>query len=181
MRSPTREYARCVAESRSATWRDALAGPARLLLLLGIVTPIAATGRITASLVVSETLCWIFVPALQLVLGTALIASARGRRVDLPRAVQLLFAGHAPWSLWLVGIAAYYTVAAGQLVVLGSSLASVAATWAILLAFCEQVLGLSHRDSWRRVIAHQLATLTVIVLYVELASSLVTRVVGLFR
>ena len=76
--------------------------PLLLALLLGIVTSVATTGRVVASLLLSQTVCWSFVPALQLVRGSLLIASAPRRRVTFPRAVELLFAAHGPWSLWLV-------------------------------------------------------------------------------
>jgi hypothetical protein len=181
MARPAREYRRRVGESRDAPWRQALAVPGLLALLLGIVTSAAATGRVVASLVISQTVCWSFVPALQLMTGCILIGSARQRPVSFARAIELLFAAHGPWSLWLVAIAALQMLTANRNIVLASVLAPAVWTAWILLAYSREVLRLPARGAWLRVSAHQAATVLLILTYVELGSRLSVRVIGLFQ
>ena len=85
----------------------ALRRPLLVAIVLGVSTAISATGRVTPSLVLSTTLCWSFVVVLQAVIAIALIAAPARRTVGLPRALDLFFAGHAPWSLWMLAAAAW--------------------------------------------------------------------------
>jgi hypothetical protein len=181
MARPAREYRRRVGESRGAPWRQALAVPALLTLLLGIVTSAAATGRVVASLVVSQTICWSFVPALQLMTGSILIGSAGQRPVSFARAIELLFAAHGPWSLWLVAIATLQMLTPNQNIVFASTVAPAAWTAWILFAYSREVLALPSRRAWVRVIAHQAATALLILTYIELASRISVRVIGLLQ
>jgi hypothetical protein len=178
MMRPRQEYARRVSESRDAPWHRALLVPGLLTLLFGIVTSASATGRVVASLVISQTVCWSFVPALQLITGSTLIASARPRPVSFPRAVELLFAAHGPWSLWLVTIAGFQMITPNQNPVLVSVLAPAAWTAWIMLAFTREVLAMPPGKARMRVLAHQAVTLLLILAYVELASRLSVRIIG---
>jgi hypothetical protein len=178
MLRPVREYRRHLAHARDAPWWRALFVPGLVALLLGIVTSAAATGRVVASLVVSQTLCWSFVPALQLITGSTLIAASRERRVPFARALELLFAAHGPWSLWLVAIGALQTVPVNQSFLLVSTLAPATWTTWLLLAYSREVLGMPAGKARLRVLAHQMATGLLIVSYVELASRLSVRLIG---
>jgi hypothetical protein len=181
MARPAREYRRRVGESRDAPWRQALAVPGLLALLLGIVTSAAATGRVVASLVISQTVCWSFVPALQLMTGSILIGSAGPRPVSFARAIELLFAAHGPWSIWLVAIAALQMLTPNQNIVFASTVAPAAWTAWILFAYSREVLALPSRQAGVRVIAHQVATALLILTYIELASRISVRVIGLLE
>jgi hypothetical protein len=181
MARPAREYRRRVGESRAAPWRQALAIPGLLALLLGIVTSAAATGRVVASLVISQTVCWSFVPALQLMTGSMLIGSAGQRPVSFARAIELLFAAHGPWSLWLVAIAALQMLTPNQNIVFASTIAPALWTAWILFAYSREVLTLPPGQAWVRVIAHQAATALLILTYMELGSRLSVRVIGLLQ
>ena len=181
MLSPRQEYSQRMAASAAGSWAQALAGPALLALLLGVTTSIAATGRVVISLVVSQTLCWSFVPLLQVATGSALIASAPGRRVTFPKALELFFAGHGPWSLWLAAIAGLQMLTARQNVVLASAVApSVWTAW-IVYGFAREVLGLTPAQARLRTIGQQVATVLLIVVYMELATRLSVRFIGLLQ
>jgi hypothetical protein len=178
MLNPGSEYARLVAVSGDAPWLRALRMPTLLAVMLGLLNATAAAGHVTASLVASEIVAWSFVPLLQLLTGSALIASAGARRVTFPRAVELLFAAHLPWSLWLVVNTVFQTVNPDPYVVIGSGVVPMAATAVLQLAFGRQVLGLNLREASVRVFAHQAATVMLIVAYIELATRLSVRIIG---
>ena len=178
MLGPLSEYRRHLAESRAATWIDALRTPALLALMLGVLMSVAATGRVTLSLVLSQTLYWSFVPILQSITATVFVASAPARPVNLARAVELLFKGHAPWSLWLIGVAVAQTLSVDLDLLLASAVIPFAWTARILSVFAREVLGLPRGAALRRVLAHQAATVFLILLYVELATRLSVRMVG---
>jgi hypothetical protein len=181
MRDPAGEYRQRVAQSTTGRWTRALATPVLLTLLLGVVTSVAGAGRVTITLVLSGALCWSFVVVLQLMTGVALIRSAPSKRVDLARGVELLFDGHGPWSLWLVGIGVLLSIFPSQNIMVGSALVAFAWTARILRRFGEDVLGLSPAASLARVLAHQAATAVLIVLYVELTTRLSLRIVAMFQ
>jgi hypothetical protein len=178
---PVREYRRRVSAVRDAPWWRALIVPALLAGLLGVVTSAAATGRVVAALVLSQTVCWSFVPVLQLMTGSILIGSAGRRPVSFARAIELFFAAHGPWSLWLVAIGTLQTLTPNQNVVFVTALAAAAWTAWLLLAFSSEVLGLPAGMARMRVLAHQAATLLLILGYMELGSRLSVRVIGAFQ
>jgi hypothetical protein len=163
-----REYAAQAAERRTGSWPRALAAPALVALILGAATGAASTGRMTVGLLASGTLCWSFVPLLQMLTGAGLIASAPRRGVDLPRAVELLFAGHAPWSLWALAASVILTLPglSSALVVLATAIGPAVWTGAILRAFCTTVLGTTPRGATWRIVGHQAATWTLVGLYI---------------
>lgn len=178
MLAPGNEYRRRVADGARTVWWRALTVPALLALMLGLLNSTAAAGHVTASLVLDEIVCWSFVPALQLITGASLIASAKTRRVTFPRATELLFAAHGPWSLWLAATTLLQTVYPDPYVVIGSGVVPLAVTAFMLVAFGREVLGLSGRESRLRVIAHQAVTVLMIVAYIELATRLSVRILG---
>jgi hypothetical protein len=181
MLRPAAEYSARVARSRESAWVRAISVPVLLAGLLGIVTAVATTGRVVVSLVVSQAVCWTFVPVLQLATGSMLIGSARDRPVTFSRAVELLFAAHGPWSLWLVAMGVLQSVSPNQNLVLSSSLIPFTWTGWMLFGYGRTVLGLTPRQSRTRVGAHQVATVFLILVYVELASRLSVRLIGVMQ
>lgn len=174
MLAPSREF-RARASTTQGAWTATLRGPLLLAGLLGIVTAVAATGRISARLLVSQTICWSFVPAVQLVIAAALVCSVRGRPVSLARGIELFFAGHGPWSMWLLwaAVAPWVTYHIDLIVVSGL----VPAVWTgrIVSAFCREVLGMSPVRARLAALAHQAVTWLVILTYIELASRFLLR------
>ncbi len=155
--APAREFDSLAAARRDATWRAALAGPARSLATIGVLVSIATTGRLTLELAATLAAAWSFTVVIQAVAAVVLIASAPGREVSRRRAFELLFLGHVPWSLWLLGAAA--TALALDRVPLTplavTMFAPILWTMVIVAALCRQVLGLGRHDAIVRAIGHQ--------------------------
>ena len=179
MLRPAPEYARSAAAADDGSWPRALRVPALVAVMLGLLNATAAAGHVSATLVASETVAWSFVPVLQLLTGAGLIASAGVRRVTFPRAMELLFAAHLPWSLWLAAAAVFQTIRPDPIVI-ASGVVPMAATAVMLMAFGREVLGLSRREARVRVCVHQAATIVLIVGYIELATRLSVRIIGAF-
>jgi hypothetical protein len=152
--------------------------PILLALMLGLLNATAAAGHVSGSLVASEILAWSFIPCLQLLTGAGLIASAGARRVTFPRAVELLFAAHLPWSLWLVAATVFQTVRPDPYIVIGSGAVPLAVTVVLLAAFGREVLGLTSREMRVRLFVHHATTVMLIVAYIELATRLSVRIIG---
>lgn len=179
MLRPAPEYARSAAAADDGSWPRALRVPALVAVMLGLLNATAAAGHVSATLVASEIVAWSFVPVLQLLTGAGLIASAGARRVTFPRAMELLFAAHLPWSLWLAAAAVFQTIRPDPIVI-ASGVVPMAATAVMLMAFGREVLGLSRREARVRVCVHQAATIVLIVGYIELATRLSVRIIGAF-
>jgi predicted permease len=180
MLAPASEYRARLAERPPASWLRALTVPALVAVLLGLTTATAAAGHVSVRLVLSEILSWSFVPLLQLATGAMLIRSARARTVRTARAIELLFAAHGPWSLWLVGTALWQLSGPSLKAVIASAVVPHAATAYLLLVYGREVLGLTRSQARRRVFAHQTATVVLILLYIELATRLSLRIIGAF-
>lgn len=154
--SPDSTYRALVADDeRVAAWRM-LRRPFVVLTVIATAVPIMAVQRITLGLFVSSTVSFGFVVLIQMVVGAAFIASARSRRAALPRALDLWFAGHIPYSLWLLTVAAAFSVAPWGSLDLLVALAAIPAAWTavIVAAFCRHVLGSSRAGARWRAAAH---------------------------
>jgi len=81
-------------------WRRPLA----IAGLLGCVASLVASGVLTVRLIVPAALVWSYVPIAQ-VLALVAVTWRRRRAAPYARAVDLFFAGHGPWALFLIGIA----------------------------------------------------------------------------
>jgi len=130
--------------------------PLVVLIVIATAVPIMAVQRITLGLLASSIASFGFVVLIQMVVGAAVIASARSRRAALPRALDLWFAGHVPYSLWLLTVAAAFSVAPWASLDLFIALAAIPAAWTavIVAAFCRQVLGSSTAGARWRAAAH---------------------------
>ena len=107
MVSPGATYASLARVSGRVTPLTAIRRPLVVTLVLGVSAAIGATNHVTPALLLSTTLCWIFVVALQTAIALVLIAGPARRTVGLARALDLYFAGHAPWSRWMLAVAAW--------------------------------------------------------------------------
>jgi hypothetical protein len=164
------------------TWWRALERPAVVLLLIGTVLPIAATGRVTAGLVVTAMISWAFAVAVQFAAALIIAASVPTRRVSVPAAVHFLFAGHLPWSLWLLCFSMWaasdVTFIPGDVAVAISAIVPVAWTMVIVAAFCRTVLGTTRRGAGVRAVAHQAMIWSIALTYVAWAAGGWFRLVG---
>jgi hypothetical protein len=157
--APAATYQTLVEERATGTWRTALAPAALYVLLFGALVAITATGHITLALTFHIAVSWSFLIAWQALAGGVIILPARARRVNLPRAFELLFLSHAPWSLYALTMTAVAVVAEPNLPILVVALTGavpLAWTWAMISRFCQAVLGMTARVARQRTLVHQL-------------------------
>jgi hypothetical protein len=133
--------------------------PLIVALVIGTAVPIMAVQRISLGLLVSSAVSFSFVVVIQMAVGAAIITTAGSRRVSLPWALDLWFAGHVPYSLWLLAVAAAFATMPAASLDLLIVLAIVPAIWTavIVAAFCRRVLGTSRDGARWRAAVHFLA------------------------
>lgn len=156
MLRPTAAYRQLALEPPRVTMASALRRPALVALITGTAISFAGTGRATAPLVISTTLCWSFAMVWQIVAAAAIARShvplTPGQRLDL------FFVGHAPWSLWLLTASAWSRLLPNftDLYALLCTVA-VPAVWtaAIVHGFCSGALALPPRTALWRTALHQ--------------------------
>ena len=151
-------------------------------LILGTATAVAATGRVTAALVVSGAVMWSFVPVIQLLTGLVLV---RGAAIGGRDALSRYFASHAPWSLWILAAAAFAVLVSNPfswvLLVLPTAAVPMVLTARRLLRLCRTEFGFASALARRRVAVHQASTMAVILAYGEYAGGLLRRALDLLR
>jgi hypothetical protein len=149
--SPTTVYASLLAEPTVPLWQRL----AITVLVMAVAIPIMAVQRLTFGLILVTAISWTFVLAIQLVMAALMIASVPSRAISLTRAFDLWFAGHVPYSLWLLAVAALTANMEFGSIDLVIALAVVPSVWTavIVSAFCRVVLGTSRTGArWRAAI-----------------------------
>src|SRR5450432_2588253 len=81
--------------------------PTLVALVFGCAISLMTSGRLTLRLALPAAIVWTFVPLLEMA-SLAAVWHIKRPAISLPRAIDLFFMGHAPWSLWLVGFAAIW-------------------------------------------------------------------------
>ena len=158
--SPRDTYARLARTRSRGGVLVALRRPALVAVVIGAAIALGATGHVTPRLLLSTTLCWAFAVVLQIAIAVALIAGPSRRTVGLSRALDLFFASHAPWSLWLLAAAAYSPSVLGRPLtpLLLSAVVPLALTVRMIAAYFREVLELDPRHARVRTILQQAAT-----------------------
>ena len=130
--------------------------PLVVLIVIATAVPIMAVQRITLALFAFSAASFGFVLLIQMAVGAGIIASAPARRASMARALDLWFAGHAPYSLWLLTMAGAFAVRSWGSLDMLIVLAVIPAAWTavIVAAFCRQVLGSSTAGARWRAAAH---------------------------
>jgi hypothetical protein len=148
---------------------------ALLSVILGVSFSAAATERVDAGLVVSTSAAWSFVPVAQLLTGLLLTRGVPERVA----ALDAYFATHGPWSLWILSVHALFLLAeparSAALAIAVSGAVPGIWTARLLVRLCRERLGLSARESRRRVAIHEALSYGLIGLYVWFASALGAR------
>lgn len=178
MLHPTAAYRRIAQDYPAVGVAGALRRPAFVALVIGCAISIAGTGHTTAPLVVSTTLTWSWTVVWQL-LAAAAIARATSTPLTLAQRLDLLFAGHAPWSLWLLAMAAWsrlFPQFTDLYAILWTVIVPGTWTAVIVHGFCSGALGLPRRDAIRRTLAHQALIWGLAFFYVAWAVALWARV-----
>jgi hypothetical protein len=162
MRAPRAAFALLKARQGRSTWLRALIRPAIVWIVLGASLTIAATGHIAAGSFLPTLRWWSVVPIGQVIVAFSLVRGQAAREIGVPRALDLFFTGHAPWSLWLIVSAAYaaFTMPTRSTLMPIVAAAIVALVWTevILVAYCQEILRLAPRDALRRTLLHQALT-----------------------
>lgn len=127
------------------------------LLVIGVAVPIMAVQRVTIGLFANAVVFWSFVVAIQFVVGVTLIASSPARRAAGGHALDLWFAAHLPYSLWLLLAAAWFASRPGTAPEMLVFSAILPAVWTAILVsgFCRVVLEASAAGARWRAAAHQ--------------------------
>jgi hypothetical protein len=126
---------------------------------------------VTVGLVAATAIAWSFIVAIQLVVGVLVIGSVPSRRIGLWHALDLWFAGHLPYSLWLLAVAALMANVPGSLeLIIVLAVAPSLWTAAIVAAFCRIVLGCSRGGARRRAAIHFVAVWAIGLEYVALSA-----------
>ena len=153
---PSTTYRRIAAPRVESGAVVLLRRPLLVCLTLGVSVALAATGRVTAGLVLGAAACWSLVPAVQMAaFATMMRFTPRPRQLPFSSAADLFFMGHLGWSLWLLAVAgaAAATFPAGAAwwpqgaatTLLGTALVPAIVTLRITAAYCREVFGLSER------------------------------------
>ena len=162
--APDATYRRLAAEAADTSWLPVITRLLLLVLTLAVIVPLMATHTITLGLLAVSAAAWCFVPVAQLLMAAVTILPARGRTVGAERALDLWFAGHLPYTAWLLLLP--FTTRASQLLHFDLVVITfaAAAAWAssIELAYCRAVLHASEAASRRRVAVHQTLMLTLV-------------------
>jgi hypothetical protein len=182
MTAPPSAYQRLAPGHRTGL-AAALKRPLLVAIVAGTAISVYAARRVTLDLALSGVLTWSFAPLVQLLAAAALVASSRRRSVSVPAGVDLLFMGHAPWSLWLLAAAASAVwlprPARMDLIVAATAAVPLAWTVAIVFAFCRSVLQDDPRKAAIRTLFHQSLIWTFAGAYIAIAVQLWPRLVGL--
>jgi hypothetical protein len=120
----------------------------RFLLVLGAFIAVSTAGRLVPFHVATTFVTWAFVPILQ-ALAVAIATHATLGRIYIKRAIGLYFAGHGPWLVFLLGVAAACVLAPEpQRLIVGLPIGLVVAfVWGVVITVgCfTQGLGLGRR------------------------------------
>ena len=174
--APGKTYHQLATDQATHGWAAVVQRCAAGVLVLATVISLATTGTATLQTVASAASYWVMVPLIQLALALLLVITAPQRRVSTARGVELMWVGHLPWTLWLLGVAILLTLHAGITLVMAVT-ALVASVWrgVIVCALCREALGSSPRSAVIRAVLHQAAVLGIIAVYACWAVALEAR------
>ena len=136
------------------------------------MVPIMAVQRVTLGLVATAALSWTFAVLLQSIVGLAIVASAPARRIGVVPALDLWFAGHIPYSLWMLVVFALtgMLTAANLSLVIVSAVVPAIWTAFIVTAFCQTVLGTTASGARWRAAVHFVSIWAITLSYIAWAA-----------
>jgi len=179
--SPLDAYRELMARPVRGAWLRALERAALVAVIVGTSMIMSAAARVPIDLVLTGIVCWSFVPIVQALIGLAVIGRARGRPISVPRGLELLFAGHLPWSLWMlavVGVFSFTQLTPGLPVLVPSMAIPAVWTLVIVYAFCRVALGCSAARARLLAVAHQAMTWAAFTAYVFLVTGIRYRLLA---
>jgi hypothetical protein len=164
-----------------------LRGPTFIAVILGCCISLLVSAALNLSLALSTAFCWTFVPlaelvALQFVIGSSTPELPRARRVDL------FFAGHTPWLIWiaLLGMAGAFLplteiVEVSARWMLASGV--VALVWSLWIdyQFFRVVCGASRTAALGKLLVQRLISWTLVIAVFAYGSFWQSVVIGVVR
>lgn len=178
---PSSSYTALAALDTPSSWLTAVQRVLLGMLLVGVSVAIAATGGVSPSLLLSTSASWSWVMVVQLAIAFAMTHPLpRDGRLTTARAIELWFAGHIPWTLWVLVLGPLLRLVPDlevELLIL-SMVLPMAWTATIAAAFGRVVLRQSDSEAWLRAGLHQLVLLGVILSYVAWAAGGWFRIIG---
>ena len=166
---PRETYATLARAEGFSSWQ-VLRRPALTALVLGASLLLGATAATELPSLISVVLWWSFVPLIQFAAAYVFVASFRARPIPLNRAVDLMLAGHAPWSLWILLVGLCFMMGwyngTGQMVFGIAAITVMCWRAVILYHFSRAVLQVTRNAALVRTLLHQLTMAGIIVLYV---------------
>jgi hypothetical protein len=180
--SPRSAYAELARRPVRVSAIAALRRPLVAALVIGTSLSLSSTGRVTPALVLGTALCWSYLVVAQIAIAVPFIAADARRTVGLPRAIDLFFTSHAPWSLLLLFAAAWSPTPLGRPLwpVLALALVPLFLTPRILVAFFREVLEMDPRRAVARTVAHQAVTWALFAGFFWIVNALSPRALELF-
>jgi len=158
--APDRTYATLAARARRLGFVRALRRPLLVALVLGTSMALSTTRHVTPALVFSTTVMLCVIVIGQILTALAVMPATRAHTIGRARALDLFFASHAPWSLWLLAASAWAPSPLGRPVapVWAAALVPVVLTPRIIAAYFRQVHELDRRQAAVRTVVHQILT-----------------------
>jgi hypothetical protein len=180
--SPARTYRELLIAPSPSPWRHVARRFVLIAAVIGTSVALSTTTSVAARVVASTTAWWSVAPLIQIGAATLLVLSTRSRPVTLARGVELMVAGHAPWSLWLLAMGACFAAGAGgstfRLAGGISLLAVLLWRYLLLYHFCRVILACNRAAAILRTTLHQAAILALLFVYVSWAIALTARTSG---
>jgi hypothetical protein len=172
---PMAVYQRLAQQTASGGWWRGLRKPLFLALLLGGCLSLIVSGRLTARLIVGGAVAWSFIPVFEV---AAFAAVRRFANIGAPfsRDIDLFFAGHGPWSILLIAVAAVASFIPIQAATWAASapgaitlaaIASVVVVWSGYIDFCfyRAVLGKTEASAVRALLLQRVIAWTLAIVY----------------
>jgi hypothetical protein len=186
MLAPTATFRAVMAEASAPTsWWTPFARPAFFALIVGVVTSICSTGRVTWSLVLGGTICWSFAPAVQAVVASVVLSTSRRPPATLAKQIDWFFIGQGPWALWLLTVGAWSAAVPitrqSQWPILTSAVIPAAWSALIVFKFFRTAFQYSRGEAVSRTWCHQGLIWLVIAAYITVMNQLWPRLVGLLE
>ena len=170
MVAPRRAFQFAAAHRHGSGLWLAVRRPLFVAVVLGSMVSMLASGLLTARIALSATTYWTFVPIAE-TLALLLVAGRRFGRGSLAAAIDTFFAGHGPWTLFIIAVtgvltfvpaALWWTLLTGWLLVA----MLVVMLWSAYIDFWffRTVLSASRAAAIRDVLVQRLLTWTAVFL-----------------
>ena len=178
--APEVAYRRLIGGSKARAGRQLLQRLGVMLLVIGIAVPLMAVQRATILLVVTAALSWSFVLAIQVTVAALVIASVPARPIGTLDALNLWFAAHLPYTVWMLAVSVLMAASryASAELLIASAIIPAAWTFVIVSAFSRVVLQTGRAGARWRATAHQLLIWTIALSYVAWAAGGWFQVLG---